>query len=190
MFRFLFCVTCFLTSGKLRLGGGRVLLPVFLLSSKHWVNVGLSQTHTWSMYSKTALKAVPSMDFQCLFMLGTASRSPHECTHTFLLTAWHVSDITFDLITKILIDGQVYVSWSSRPWLVHTIKQCWQVLPEHHMVHEGKSCLHFNSAGWNWYKLVWHHCYLSNQYQVGFSLLNKKKSLVFEIIQSVFCPYL
>lgn len=47
---------------------------------------------------------------------------------------------------------------------------------------EGKSYLHFYSVGGNRYKLLWHHCYLSNQYQVGFSLLNEKKYLIFEII--------
>lgn len=101
---FFFCITCFLTSGEVGFGGGRVLLPVFLLCSKHWVNVGYSQTHMKHVLRQLGRQCLLwTSASQCL-MLGTA-RSPHDCWHTFLLTAWQVSDITFDLITKILIDG-------------------------------------------------------------------------------------
>lgn len=84
------------------------------------------------------------------------------------------------IIAAPVVQGLISARWSD------SIKRCWQFLPEHHTVSTAlrrKSSLLFDSMCGNIYELVRPHCYLSNQYRVGFSLLNGKKSLILEMIQ-------
>lgn len=98
MSNFLYCIICFLISGKLGFGGGRVLLPVFLLSSKHWVNMGYSDAH---------MNHILKDSFEGNAFYGLVAFSISLCWGLLgrFINAGTLPDLAFDLLTKILTDG-------------------------------------------------------------------------------------